>query len=483
MDIFKNLKINVAYNRIIVYDVNNIPLFATSNIENYNVHPWHTIACKPLSIIEDELGIKFPHTYSQSDSELIKSTLSKYTSQNLEHIFDNTYNTFRKGTVDGFYSKKEKFIYPIILYNNDLFNKYESIELSDVLIKSLHEGYGKIVFMQPTEGFFGQQDSNFIWIDNLCKKYNFTKQSVIVITSNMKAGDTFNKLINNRIITNSFIVYPHSHFKNNIWFHSGKKLNPKTKALMQEVFNASLNSNKNYKKIKHFLNFNRVLKTHRIALFGEFNSNDKLKGKAITTLSRIENGNKLHCYDVMNAHISNDYRHSKEKLLSFYKDYDSTKHSIYDEPDLENNKASNFNVSAHNKTFVNVVSESLINDDAIFFSEKIFKPMFAAQPFILFGNPNSLEKLKEAGIQTFDKWWDESYDREINFSKRLEKIVDVLEEIASWDYEKCFQITQEMESVLINNFEKMLLDDDIINLYKVLSNGEIATKNFIKKLI
>ena len=40
-----------------------------------------------------------------------------------------------------------------------------------------------------------------------------------------------------------------------------------------------------------------------------------------------------------------------------------------------------------------------------------------------------------------------------------------------------------MESVLINNFEKMLLDDDIINLYKALSKDEITTTNFIKKLI
>lgn len=484
MDIFNNIKINVAYNKIIVYNANGKPFYATSNIEHYNVHPWHTIACKPLHTIENELDIKFPYTLSENDSILIQNTLSKYASQNLENIFDNTYGTFTKGTIDEFYSNKEEFIYPIVLYNNDLFSKYESIEFSDVLINAMHDGYGKIVFLQPTEGFFGQKDSNFIWIDTLCKKYNFKKESVIVVTSNMKAGDIFNNLVDNEIITNSFIVYPYSHFKNNIWFYSGKKLNPNTKESMKVAFNESLESNKNFKKVKHFLNFNRVLKTHRIALFGEFNSNEKLKNKAITTLSGIENGNKLHCHNVMTAHIDNDYKYSKEKLLSFFKDYDSTKHSIYDEPDLENNKASNFNIKAHNQTFVNVVSESLINDDTIFFSEKIYKPIFAAQPFILFGNPYSLQKLKEEGFQTFDKWWDESYDTEIIFSKRLEKIVHILEEIASWDYQKCFEITQEMENVFINNFEKMLLDDDILNLYKILSNTSTVPKiNFTKKLI
>lgn len=483
MDIFKDLKINVAYNKIIVYDVNNTPLFATSNIENYDVHPWFTITSKSTNIVEQELGIQFPYTLSKNDSPSIVSTLNKYANQNLEYIIDNTYSTFKKGTIDEFYLNKEKFIYPIVLYTNDLFNKYESIELSEVLIKSIHCGYGKIVFMQLTEGFFGIQPNHYIWIDSLCKKYNFNKNQVIVLTANMKADIIFNNLVNTKIINNSFIVYPHPHFKNNIWFFSGKKLNPKTKVSMQSVFNSSINLNRSVKKLKHFLNFNRIVKPHRIALFGEFNSNDKLKGTSITTLGGTTDGNARYCYGVLNACINHDYKHSKERLLSFYESYDSTKHSIYDEPDLENNKASNFNVSAHNKTFVNVVSESLIDNDSIFFSEKIFKPIFAAQPFILFGNPNSLTKLKEMGFQTFNRWWDESYDTEVDFSKRLEKIVDVLEEIASWDYEKCFQITQEMESVLINNFEKMLLDDDIINLYKVLSNDTIPPTNFIKKLI
>ena len=53
----------------------------------------------------------------------------------------------------------------------------------DVLINAMHDGYGKIVFLQPTEGFFGQKDSNFIWIDTLCKKYNSLRVVTFPLTN------------------------------------------------------------------------------------------------------------------------------------------------------------------------------------------------------------------------------------------------------------------------------------------------------------
>ena len=484
MNNIQSIKINVAYDRILVYDEKNNPLYATSNVANYDIHPWHTITSIPLEETEEKLGIKFPYTIKDNDSHELKHELFQFASQNIENILDNTYETFIKGTVNEFYSNKQEFIYPIVMYNNDLFIRYNTMELDDLLIESIQNGYGKLVFIQPTEGFFGQQSDNFIWIDRLCKKYNFIKSSIIVITSNMIAGDKYNELVKNNIISDSFVIYPYSYFGNSIWFHNGHKLNVYTKQSMRDVFESCLNFNRNSKKIRHFLNFNRVPKLHRVALFAEFKSNEKLNNTSITTLGRMDNGNPLEYHNLMNSFIDDEYKHSKEKIISFYKNYDSTQHSIYDEVDLENNKAGIFNKRAHTQSFLNVVSESLIENDSVFFSEKIYKPIFAAQPFIIFGNPNSIKMLQKMGFKTFGKWWDESYDEEINFSKRLEKIVTILEEISSWSLDKCFEVTQEMEEILIHNFNHMLSDDDIFNLFKSLtSNDKISTISKIKKLI
>jgi hypothetical protein len=94
----------------------------------------------------------------------------------------------------------------------------------------------------------------------------------------------------------------------------------------------------------------------------------------------------------------------------------------------------------------------------------------------LFGNPNSLSKLRELGFKTFDKWWNESYDLETNFTRRFEKIVEVMEEIASWDMDKCYQVTQEMEEVLIHNFNNMIDNHEVIKLFKVLENKKIPNR-------
>ena len=65
---------------------------------------------------------------------------------------------------------------------------------------------------------------------------------------------------------------------------------------------------------------------------------------------------------------------------------------------------------------------------------------------------------------TFDKWWDESYDNEIDVNVRFQKIVTLLEKIAEWDMDKCFEIKKEMEETLIHNYRKMFDTTEITKL-------------------
>ena len=197
-------------------------------------------------------------------------------------------------------------------------------------------------------------------------------------------------------------------------------------------------------------------------------TNKDLIDKSIVTLAGTEEGYINRFYNMIDGGLAESYKHSKERLLKFYQNYDSRKSYTYDCDDLYNNKASNLNVDAHKTTFVNIVTESLIHFNSVFFSEKTFKPMACAQPFIMLGNPHSIRKLKEYGFMTFDRWWDESYDDEFDFAIRLGKIVDVLKEIASWDMDKCYQVTQEMEEVFVNNFNVMVSDVEVRKLINLL---------------
>ena len=86
------------------------------------------------------------------------------------------------------------------------------------------------------------------------------------------------------------------------------------------------------------------------------------------------------------------------------------------------------------------------------------------------------EKLKEYGFKTFDKWWDESYDNEIDINKRFNKIVNILEEISEWDMDKCFEIKKEMQGILIHNYKHMFKTDEIYYLFNILKT-DIKPKN------
>ena len=62
-----------------------------------------------------------------------------------------------------------------------------------------------------------------------------------------------------------------------------------------------------------------------------------------------------------------------------------------------------------------------------------------------------LKKLKEYGFKTFDKWWDEYYDDEIDFYKRIDKIKNLILEISKWSIEECESKYKEMKDVLLHN--------------------------------
>ena len=72
---------------------------------------------------------------------------------------------------------------------------------------------------------------------------------------------------------------------------------------------------------------------------------------------------------------------------------------------------------------------------------------------------------------------------------RLQTLAGILDTDGSYSQkDKCFDIIQEMEEILVHNFNHMLSDDDIFNLFKLLTSNTNANINNIiskptKKLI
>lgn len=350
------------------------------------------------------------------------------------------------------------FIYPIMCYTQHIFGNMHKVALSPNLLECVKRGQAKIHFHVTWEGFLFD-DPFFTFHDYhmkpkdflesillLIDRYDLPDNSILISSANLRSNEMADKLLNGRKKT--FTIFEID------WFKESKWCTNRTTEGVEDKFKMCINSKK-FKK--HILSMNRVQRHHRTIIHSELTSNEKLKDKVSISFNKItEDTHKEHF-----KLLSEDYKHGKDRLVNadFKTDkvldvgFKTFKNTYFEAPI---NLAFTFAWDYHNSTFVNLVSETLVTNTTVFVTEKIHKPIVAAQPFIVVGNPFYLKKMKEQGYRTFNEFWDESYDLEEDFTRRFEKIVDVLEEISTWSLEKCHDVYEKMKPIIIHNFENYM---------------------------
>jgi hypothetical protein len=368
---------------------------------------------------------------------------------------DLDYNDFGYGhdTVDNLIERDEHFVYTILVNQPVTFGEISDdsvYKFPPKVIDTVKKGKAKIVLSYLFEGdFYKQVDIEAV--NNFVEKYGLTKKDVIVLTNNLKykytepVNSNFTTIVFNYFLTNPWFT-KEDFLDNNINHQSGIRLRENLEYL------------KTYKKPKKFLSLNRRPRVHRIILFTEIMKDPLLRDSSIVSLGsrHLEFFNQAgygsSWTEWYECFISEDYKHSKYSGIDFLNNYDNSKDFFVDS-NLEYNLAFNFNETLHLNTFVNVLTETLFENETVFLSEKIFKPILGCQPFIVFGNPGTIQELKNAGFKTFEDFWDESYDSELDFSKRLEKIIGVLKNLTQKTDQELLEITKEMLPILQHNYE------------------------------
>jgi len=146
-----------------------------------------------------------------------------------------------------------------------------------------------------------------------------------------------------------------------------------------------------------FLYLNKMARKHRTKLY------DKLLGKGILENSLHTNWPKRKLpeeYELPWAQVYPQYGMDQD---------------IYEKP--------------YNDTAFSIVSETNDNNDDVFMTEKIWKPIIAQQMFVVHGNHLYLQKLKDLGFKTFNSYFEETYDLEKDRDLRIDKIVDVCDRL------------------------------------------------------
>ncbi len=122
-------------------------------------------------------------------------------------------------------------------------------------------------------------------------------------------------------------------------------------------------------------------------------------------------------------------------------------------------------LKSYESNFCAVINETRYAQPFGYFSEKTLTAIGNNMPFILVAPPYSLEYLKTFGFQTFDRWWDESYDQETDHYNRLVKIFDIIDYINSKPLIELTNMYCEMKTVIKHNrkiLDTVLLNDKIV---------------------
>ena len=108
-----------------------------------------------------------------------------------------------------------------------------------------------------------------------------------------------------------------------------------------------------------------------------------------------------------------------------------------DDMDLDQQNNHALGVEHHyRESYCNIVLETFFDiehNTGTFVSEKTFKPIKNAQPFVIAGPQGTLQCLRDLGYRTFDHAIDNSYDLESNHSQRWFKLITAVQKIQRQD--------------------------------------------------
>ena len=183
---------------------------------------------------------------------------------------------------------------------------------------------------------------------------------------------------------------------------------------------------------KHFNNSYQFTHDDKRLDFLYLNKQDRPHRRKLYNKIKNLMGNSLHTYWPDNIKLSPNYE------LPWAQDYPAMgkDQDLYEKP--------------YNDTKFSLISETNDDNDDVFMTEKIWKPIIAKHLFVVHGNHLYLQKLKEIGFKTFSAYFDESYDLESDKDKRIEKICKVCKDLLEADWRDLYLQTQ---AVRKHNYE------------------------------
>lgn len=122
----------------------------------------------------------------------------------------------------------------------------------------------------------------------------------------------------------------------------------------------------------------------------------------------------------------------------------------------------------HNESYLDVITETLVDNDTLFITEKTYRSIANGSIFLIMGCPGTLKYLKSKGIETFSDLFDESYDDEnilhwFDRWKIIEKNLDIWHSLGKEGrqnyYKKSFDKLVHNQNLLYNRSFKTEIEE------------------------
>jgi hypothetical protein len=347
---------------------------------------------------------------------------------------------------------KSSFVYATGVHHNQrLWTQYINL-IPNKVIDGVRKGQGFLLFDNTLEG---NRVGGKWFLDPFYKSISdlgLPPENIIFVTNNLLAEKTHDEYERDKKIKLVSFMWNVYDVKRLI---RCKNL-PKKVNIQNEIEYKS----KNLNKIKHFLKVNRTNRPER-NIFMLFMNYYKLFDQSLISFPSLSDEYRPTGFE---KYLTKENIEDLKSKVPF--DIDNTDETNHGDAGYGKGKFNAdlpFQPIHYKNSFISVVMAAFpFEDNACHLHSSTFNPMYSGHPIVQFGPYQSLKEMRERGFKTFGKWWDESYDDELDHWKRFEKVMDVTLELSKLSQKEFLKIYIDMKEVLQHNVD-LISNYDIKN--------------------
>jgi len=192
---------------------------------------------------------------------------------------------------------------------------------------------------------------------------------------------------------------------------------------------------------KDFLIYNRAwigTREYRLTFMHEL-VQQQLQSCCLTSFAEYDDSRHYLSYQFQNSSLAVDLTGLAENFPP--NTHDSTASADYNNED-------------YSRSAIEVVLETLFDDNRLHLTEKTLRPIACGRPFMLMATHGSLQYLRDYGFRTFDGLIDETYDTITDPRQRLDAVIQEMSRISSMDRSEKYKLWTKLYE--ISNFNQQL---------------------------